>query len=535
MKCAGDSAGHCYLVGWYQGTNTFGTYVLQPQGVWNFFLANLSSTVLGPPGPITLLSPVGSLAFASTNLYTWEADTNATWYELSVTLNGRLFVDKWYALGDLMVVNGTNLAVNVSGHTSGSYQWYVRGYDPGGLGPWSGPMNFSLGIPGAVALLAPANNASLANRQPDFIWSQSVPPATWFRLYVARNQTTYLDQWIEGATNWMPTTDLPAGSYSWWVETYNATGLGPWSTNATFTIPLAVLGALALVSPTGGSVPSSLKQLYTWQADAAATWYELYVVQNGQKLCDSWFTLSNSVAQSGSGDFAVEIWGHTGTNYQWWVRGWGADGLGPWSGPGSYTMPAVPPPGPVTLLTPANNANVLVRQPEFTWTASSPAASWYYVYVVRNGSKDLDQWVAGTTNWVPPAGLAGGNYSWWVLPWSEAGYGSWSANSTFTIQTAMPGALTLVSPAGSVAAGSTQRYTWKADAAAIWYELYATRNGGVFCDKWYTLTNSVVDSATGNFAVDVSGHTGGSYQWWVRGWSPDGLGPWSSNLTFQVP
>jgi hypothetical protein len=27
MKCAGDSVGHCYLVGWYQGTNTFGTNV----------------------------------------------------------------------------------------------------------------------------------------------------------------------------------------------------------------------------------------------------------------------------------------------------------------------------------------------------------------------------------------------------------------------------------------------------------------------------------------------------------------------------
>src|ERR1035441_5965968 len=33
MKCAGDSAGHCYLVGWYQETNTFGTNVLQSPGV----------------------------------------------------------------------------------------------------------------------------------------------------------------------------------------------------------------------------------------------------------------------------------------------------------------------------------------------------------------------------------------------------------------------------------------------------------------------------------------------------------------------
>ena len=99
----------------------------------------------------------------------------------------------------------------------------------------------------------------------------------------------------------------------------------------------------------------------------------------------------------------------------------------------------------------------------------------------------------------------------------------------------MPGAITPVSPSGSVATGSTQRYTWKADAASTWYELYVVRNGSAFGDHWYTLTNSVVDTATGNFAVDVSGHSAGTYQWYVRGWGPDGLGTWSSNLTFQVP
>jgi hypothetical protein len=33
----------------------------------------------------------------------------------------------------------------------------------------------------------------------------------------------------------------------------------------------------------------------------------------------------------------------------------------------------------------------------------------------------------------------------------------------------------------------------------------------------------------------VNGHVNGTYQWWVRGWGPDGYGQWSGNLTFQVP
>ena len=388
--------------------------------------------------------------------------------------------------------------------------------------------------PGRARLITPADGTTNQPHHAQFSWSQSVPAADWFELYITYNGSKYVDQWFEGATNWTPTADLPAGSYSWWVRTYNSAGLGPWSANSTFMIPRNVPAKILLVSPIGSAAPATT-QLYTWQADAAAAWYELYVLQNGQKLCDSWFTLSDSVAQSGSGNFAVEVWGHTGGNYQWWVRGWSADGLGLWSDPGSYAMPKVLPPGPVTLLTPTNNANAVVRQPEFTWTASSPAADWYDLYVVRNGSKYLDQWVKGTTNWVATTGLAGGTYTWWVHPWNAAGYGPWSTSFSFMIKTTLPGKVTLVSPSGSVAAGSTQRYTWKADPAATWYELYVVRNGSAFGDHWYTLTDSVVDTTTGSFVVDLSGHSTGTYQWYVRGWGPDGLGIWSSNLTFQVP
>src|ERR1019366_2326212 len=162
------------------------------------------------------------------------------------------------------------------------------------------------------------------------------------------------------------------------------------------------------------------------------------------------------------------------------------------------------------------------------------------VYVVRNQSKYLDQWVAGTNYWMAGTnywsapGLPGGTYNWWVRSWNEAGYGPWSTNFTFTIQTNVPGAIPLLSPSGTLATGSTQRYTWKTDAAATWYELYVLRNDSACGNKWYTLPHSVADSVSGNFAVDVSGHTSGSYQWWVRGWGPDGMGPWSGPDSFSV-
>ena len=88
MKCAVDSAGHCYLAGWYQGTATFGTNLLQPQGYWNFFLAvtvtnptiqfAASPTSGGPPLAVQFNSPnVDSLGNTVTS-WNWTFGDGST-------------------------------------------------------------------------------------------------------------------------------------------------------------------------------------------------------------------------------------------------------------------------------------------------------------------------------------------------------------------------------------------------------------------------------------------------------------------------
>jgi hypothetical protein len=190
-------------------------------------------------------------------------------------------------------------------------------------------------------------------------------------------------------------------------------------------------------------------------------------------------------------------------------------------------------PGPVTLLTPTNSASIQDRRPEFAWSQSAPAAAWFYLHVSHNGRSYLNQWINGATNWTPTVDLPGGTYAWAVQGWNPAGLGRWSETATFTNEFELPVKPVLISPAGTVIGSPTQRYTWQADPSVTQYELYITRNGGAFFDRWYASTNSLVDIATGNFAVDVSGLGAGSYQWWVRGWSPDGLGTWSDGLNFR--
>ena len=73
-------------------------------------------------------------------------------------------------------------------------------------------------------------------------------------------------------------------------------------------------------------------------------------------------------------------------------------------------------------------------EPTFTWTASSPGAEWYDLYLMRNGTTYLDQWVQGTTNWTVTSGLPGGAYTWWVRGVNTNGVGEWSEPVDFDVQ-----------------------------------------------------------------------------------------------------
>jgi hypothetical protein len=310
------------------------------------------------------------------------------------------------------------------------------------------------------------------------------------------------------------------------------------SESFTFTVPVAVPTNVVLLWPTASVATALGTERYIWQADTNAVWYELYVTRDSALFADRWFTLSNSVVDSATTNFAVDLKGHSPGVYQWWVRGWSPDGLGPWSRAGSFSLTNPLPPGAVTLLTPTNNATLATRFPQLSWSNSVPSADWFHVGMTRDNRWYVDQWIEGATNWTAATALPAGTYFWWVLQTynsgGSGGFGLGSRDFTFTIPFAVPTNITLLSPLGGATTNSTQRYTWQADPAAVWYELYVARNGSTFADKWLMLTNSVVDGATNAFALDVSGHSAGRYQWWVRGWSPDGMGPWFGSLPFEI-
>ena len=96
-QCAVDSAGHCYLDGWYQVSTSFGTNTLQPQEAWNFFLTEVALNLA--------IVPSGSNV-----IVTWP--TNAVGYTLQSTTN--LSSAVWTTNASTpIVVNGQDTVTNL--------------------------------------------------------------------------------------------------------------------------------------------------------------------------------------------------------------------------------------------------------------------------------------------------------------------------------------------------------------------------------------------------------------------------------------
>jgi len=181
---------------------------------------------------------------------------------------------------------------------------------------------------GAVALAVPLDGASLAAFPAQFSWAQADPVATKYNLVLNRDGSEYLTQWVEGATNWTGPTTLPAGDYTWAVQTWTESSNGPWSTNSSFTVPAGLPNAIALVSPSGTATANG-SQRFTWTVDPAATRYQLVIERDGSVYFDRWFEVVDSFV--GSPTFSVDLAGIGAGTYFWWVRGSSPAGDGPWS------------------------------------------------------------------------------------------------------------------------------------------------------------------------------------------------------------
>jgi hypothetical protein len=190
-------------------------------------------------------------------------------------------------------------------------------------------------MPGATTLVSPSG--TITDITPAYTWNAE-SNSTWYYLWVNDSTGNRITQWYTadqagcaggtGQCSVTPSIELAEGNGTWWIQTWNYNGYGPWSDAKNFSLECAQLGMPVLDSPSGiirASTPT-----YTWQAEEGATWYFLWVNGPSGNIIQQWYETLDVC----SGDTCIakpEISLAEG-NHTWWVQAWSdCDGYGPWS------------------------------------------------------------------------------------------------------------------------------------------------------------------------------------------------------------
>ena len=222
---------------WVLTNNSFG------DGLWSAGM-NFNTTIVTKPGAATPSTPSGNIATNYNPTYTWDQVTGATWYLLQVNGPSGTVIYQWYTSAQAGC-NGSTCSVTPSTTLGGgAFTWWVLTNNSAGDGLWSTGMNFSTNIPG---VLGPATQVSPTGSisptpNPTYTWNE-VSGSTWYLLQVNGPTGMVVYQWYTSAQascngttcSVTPTTNLPAGSYTWWVLTYSTTD-GTWSSGMGFTV-----------------------------------------------------------------------------------------------------------------------------------------------------------------------------------------------------------------------------------------------------------------------------------------------------------
>ncbi len=501
-------------------------------GTYKWWVQTWNSNGYGPwssplsfvPGfaATTLIAPSGT-AGTTTPTYSWNK-TGASWYYLwvQVTSSATPVIQTWYTAASVCPAAGGICAVTPAfAVTAGTtYQWWVETYyDAGGYGPWSSSLNFVAGAPPATGLISPSG--SIGTQTPTYTWGK-VPSSTWYYLWVQNaGGTPVMQTWYTAASvcgtltcSVTPAVTLAVGNtHTWWVETWNPLAYGPWSTSLSVT-PTAPT-ATTLTSPTGSVATTT--PTYVWNKVPSSTWYYLWV-QNagGTPVVQTWYT-SDSVCGSGVCSVTPSVALASGNLHTWWVETWNPIAYGPWSTGLTFT-PTATIPGAATLVSPANGSTETSPGVTFQWNKVT-AATWYYLWLDSASTGGVvRQWYTGPSvcgislcSLPIPANLPSGSYSWWIQPWSPAGYGPWSTGFTFTVASA-PTSIVL---------------TWNEYPSDLDAHLLTPQIGGLNYHVYYSNPGSTTsppyallehDRQTGFGAenIDVAQRFPGTYRYFVQ-------------------
>lgn len=307
-------------------------------------------------GKTTLIEPDGAIGTCPT--FTWKAIDGISWYRLYVRKENTSdkIIDQWYKTETVCDDERCKVFFPVK---NGNYEWWVETYNDYGYRVWSDAgLSFSTngccadsGQPPAT--LAPATpNGDIEVCCPVFTWDDD-PCVQWVRLWVGSNASGAWveehDQWYEigvdatcsqGTCTVKPEFGLDNGNYSWFIQPWNPSGYGEWSSETPFTINHACCAppaAVTQIEPSGAI--SDPMPAYVWEENSCAEWYRLWIGDAAMKaVFDKWYQVGiDVICDDGECDVIPPVSLKNGS-YSWYIRPWNSYDYGDWSDGMVFTL-----------------------------------------------------------------------------------------------------------------------------------------------------------------------------------------------------
>ena len=329
-----------YYVGWIIDSDKASDEFNENNNVTHKTSPKLTVTA-APPSAASLISPSGSTS-DNTPTYTWNAVSGSTWYYLWVNDSTGNKIQTWYTAAQAGCASGTGTCSITPATTlaNGNVTWWIQTWNNAGYGPWSSGLGFnvtSIIVPGKATLVSPSGSTS--DNTPTYTWN-AVSGSTWYYLWVNDSTGNKIQTWYTaaqvgcasgtGTCSITSATTLANGSATWWIQTWNNAGYGPWSNGLGFNVTSSVLGKATLVSPSGTTSDST--PTYTWNAVSGSTWYYLWVNDSTGNKIQTWYTAAQVGCAGGTGTCSITPSTSLASgSATWWIQTWNSAGTGPWS------------------------------------------------------------------------------------------------------------------------------------------------------------------------------------------------------------
>jgi hypothetical protein len=198
----------------------------------------------------------------------WEAANYASSYDIEIRSDGTV----------VETTTSSNNSVDVTLEYETTYSWRVKARNANGASSWSESWSFSTaeGLVDSITVIAPKDGAANVSTSPELSW-QAASNAAEYHLEVSDDAfaTTMLTTTLVGNTSHQLSGLEHNHTYHWRLRGANETGYGPWTPTMSFKTQAPSTAAPTLLSPAQNAQDVEIPTVFTWEADANATAYEI--------------------------------------------------------------------------------------------------------------------------------------------------------------------------------------------------------------------------------------------------------------------